>query len=75
MGLSRFQRSLLLCAVASLAIAQSVWAGKVETGQGQEEKLLTLEGIEEGLQVRLHAKLEKERERERKSVVGVDLMV
>ncbi|KAK3988535.1 major histocompatibility complex class I [Cladorrhinum sp. PSN332] len=54
MGLTRIQRTLLLCGIATLAIAQSVWAGHVHVGGGHgggggEEKL-TLEGIEEGLQ-------------------------
>jgi hypothetical protein len=52
MGLTRIQRSMLLCGIASLAIAQSVWAGSTATATNTiAEKALSLEGIEEGLQV------------------------
>ncbi|KAK4166048.1 ZIP zinc transporter-domain-containing protein [Cladorrhinum sp. PSN259] len=51
MGLTGIQRSMLLCGIASLAIAQSVWAGSTATATNTiAEKALSLEGIEEGLQ-------------------------
>ncbi|KAK4231252.1 major histocompatibility complex class I [Podospora fimiseda] len=51
MGLTRVQRSLLLCGVLTLAVTQGVWAHG-HGGHGNKEgfEKLTLEGIEEGLQ-------------------------